>query len=175
MGQAKRRREEIATYAPGRCNGCNLCCVIFEIPEIDKAPFVPCANLCSAGCSIHNSGRKPSTCVEFECRYVCMHKLDAEEKAIIPHPKDAGAYVVEKGLRKLFVYVDSKNPRKWAFSAMPNYLKTMIGHGFKVTIIDRGYEFSVDSDARIDSMAQVDYVELARGRGIRPSYPTSEG
>jgi len=173
MGQAKKRREEIATYAPGRCNGCNLCCVIFEIPEIGKAPFVPCANLCSAGCSIHNSGSKPKTCVEFVCRYISVHELDLEEKAIIPHPKDAGAYVVEKGPRHLVVYVDPKQPRKWTHSGMPSYLKTMRQFGFSVAIIDRGYEFTPESDARIDSMVMADYVELAVGKGIKPTYPSS--
>jgi len=171
MGQAKRRREQIAGYAPGQCNGCDLCCVIAKIPEIGKAPFSPCANLCAAGCSLHNSDSKPKTCIDFDCRYIMSHRLDLDDKAIIPHPKEAGAYVsLPHDPRNLIVYVDPKNPRKWHGSRMPNYLRTVMRSGIKVTVIDRGFEFPLSDASHIDAMMQVDLVEEAISRGLKPKY-----
>lgn len=165
MGQAKRRRELTATYAPGRCNGCNLCCVLFDIPELSKPQFVPCANICEAGCSIHGAGQ-PQACVRFECDYILAHKLDLGHKAAIPHPKDAGAYVghlTEQGIATL--YVDPKHPRKWQSTTLPTYLKALIGMGLKIGIYDRGYRVVTETAVGIDELASIDIAEFAAANG----------
>jgi len=171
MGQAKRRRDTGGTEGQGTCNGCKLCCIVTAIPEIEKAPFVPCANLCDIGCSIHGKGQ-PKTCITFNCRYIMAHRLNLKDKEILPHPNDAGAYVaLPKDPQNVVMYVDPNDPAKWRGSAMPAYLKTlMLNAGVGVTIIDRGYQFKMDSIDEIDAMASVDLVELSRARGLRPTY-----
>jgi hypothetical protein len=171
MGQAKRRREEIAGYAPGRCNGCNLCCVVFTIPEIEKKAFTPCANLCAAGCSIHNLPTKPKTCIEFECDYIVAHRTNHRNKDVIPHPKDAGAYISHPGTPNVVLMsVDPKHPSKWQSSSMPTYLRALSRAGFKVVVMDRGYHFEADTVAEIDAMLSVDLVQQAIARGEQPRY-----
>jgi len=171
MGQAKRRREALAHEGKGNCNGCNLCCVVFEIPEIKKAPFVPCEKLCAAGCSIHNLPIKPATCIDFECNYVVAHKFNMPTKDIIPHPNDCGAYASQPTPdgRKLVLYVDPSRPEKWKTSAMPAYLKSMLRKGIKLTVVDRGYEFQTEIPEGVDHMLSIDMVAAAAAQGLKPT------
>lgn len=53
------------------CGECNACCVHLDIdqPEtIAHAAHVPCAKLCSGGCSIYKS--RPMTCVVYRCLWL---------------------------------------------------------------------------------------------------------
>jgi len=171
MGQAKKRREQIAQYAEGRCNGCNLCCVAFTIPEISKPAFTPCPNICAAGCSLHNSDSKPKTCIDFNCDYIVAHALNSPSKALIPHPKDAGAYVSHPGggSNTAVMHVDPRNPGKWRTSGMPAYLKALVRTGLKIAIMDRGFQFETATVAGIDSLAAMDHVEQAIANGHKPT------
>ena len=47
------------------CGSCTACCTIFEIPEIEKKAGVPCTNLCTQGCAIHEG--RPTTCRKYFC------------------------------------------------------------------------------------------------------------
>ena len=171
MGQAKRRREATAQPGQGTCNGCKLCCIIPAILELPKAPFTPCKNLCEDGCSIHGNGQ-PQTCIKFDCRYILAHRLNLKDKDILPHPKEAGAYIaLPKDPSNVVMYVDPSAPKRWQGSAMPAYLKTLMRQaGVKVTIVDRGYQFTLDDPEEIDAMAAFDMVEVSRARGLKPTY-----
>jgi len=170
MGQAKRRREGAAKEGQGTCNGCKLCCVIPAIPEIGKAPFAPCGNLCDIGCSIHGRGQ-PQTCIKFDCRYILAHRLNLKDREILPHPKDAGAYVsLPRDPRNVVVYIDPDDPSKWQGSAMPDYLRTLMRAGVGVTVIDRGFQFTLGDPSEIDAFVAVDMVAAALAKGLKPTY-----
>lgn len=168
MGQAKRRKAEIDNYAPGQCNGCNLCCVIPTIPEIGKKSFTRCGNLCSVGCSLHGSDAKPRICVEFDCTYITAHKLGLAQRDLIPHPKEAGAYLAHPERQKAVVlYVDPRQPRKWQSSSlMKRYLKGLVAAGYKVAILDRGYQFETTTAKGVDDMASMDLAAVAEAQGL---------
>lgn len=52
-----------------RCGGCQLCCIVYTVPEMDKAAQERCRHLCAAGCAIHDSPR-PEICTAFECEWL---------------------------------------------------------------------------------------------------------
>lgn len=171
MGQAKRRRELIANYAPGQCNGCNLCCVVSTIPEIEKPAFKPCANLCPAGCSLHNLPSKPRTCVDFECNYVIAHRLDLPSKELLPHPKEAGAFLGQpKDDMHMVLYVDPRHPHKWQGSTIPDVLKGAVRMGMKVSIFDRGFKVDTSTVEGVEALSTVDIAEAAASQGVQPSF-----
>jgi len=171
MGQAKRRRELIANFAPGQCNGCNLCCVVFTIPEIEKPAFKPCANLCAAGCSLHNQPSKPKTCVDYECNYVIAHRENLPSKNVIPHPKDAGAFLGQpKDNMHLVLYVDPKQPRKWQGTTMPAILKAAVQTGMRVSIFDRGFKVDTTNVEGVEALSSIDIAEAAASQGVNPSF-----
>ncbi len=60
------------------CNECNMCCILPELPIINKKPNIKCKHLieCSEGCQIYDT--KPKGCSQFEC-YWFKHKNLPEE------------------------------------------------------------------------------------------------
>lgn len=53
--------------AENKCGSCSGCCVVFAIPQLNKARDEPCAYLAEeGGCSIYH-GDRPSVCRKFRC------------------------------------------------------------------------------------------------------------
>ena len=54
-----------------KCNGCNECCVLTEIPELNKPAGVMCQHVdIGIGCKIY--GNRPQVCKDFVCSYAQM-------------------------------------------------------------------------------------------------------
>jgi Fe-S-cluster containining protein len=49
------------------CSGCEECCIMPSIPELNKPKQTRCKHLCviGKGCSIHR--RRPNVCKDFQC------------------------------------------------------------------------------------------------------------
>ena len=108
-------REAEANLVAGRsCDGCTMCCKLFEIPAIPKAENVWCPNCAiGAGCAIYDS--RPQACRDFFCHY----RLDA---AVPEHWKPSRSHIVLRsdasGVR-ILVHVDPQRPHIWR--EMPYY------------------------------------------------------
>ena len=50
---------------PRKCNGCDVCCTVFGVPDIEKDIYERCDFLCEKGCKIYTS--RPKHCKEFYC------------------------------------------------------------------------------------------------------------
>lgn len=49
------------------CGECTACCLVFDIPEIQKQKHTLCVN-CEEGCTIYH--KRPKTCKEYECAWL---------------------------------------------------------------------------------------------------------
>ena len=58
------------------CDGCTLCCELFQIAEIDKLANEMCQFCDGRGCTIH--GKHPKTCKEFLCMYAQVKDVPVE-------------------------------------------------------------------------------------------------
>jgi Fe-S-cluster containining protein len=52
------------------CDGCTLCCELFEVKEMDSPAFEMCKRCDGKGCTIHPT--RPQVCRDFECVYTRM-------------------------------------------------------------------------------------------------------
>lgn len=94
---------------PGRsCDGCTLCCKIFEIPEIAKPRHVWCGHCdVGKGCKIYET--RPATCRDFHCGYLLMATLPE-------HWKPSRSRLVltwESHANRMVVNVDPGRPDAW--------------------------------------------------------------
>jgi len=52
------------------CGDCQECCVVFEVPELEKAEGARCAHQCATGCAIWGREERPAECGAFKCLYL---------------------------------------------------------------------------------------------------------
>jgi hypothetical protein len=51
-----------------QCNGCNACCTVLAIAELDKPIYSHCQHECKAGCGIY--GKHPEECQSYWCFFI---------------------------------------------------------------------------------------------------------
>jgi hypothetical protein len=95
--------------APGRaCGACALCCKVYALPELDKAPGVWCRH-CKPGkgCGIHDA--LPDQCRLFNCLWMTDSKMPDEWRP------DRARFVLSIFPPNGFVYgqVDPGSPGAW--------------------------------------------------------------
>jgi hypothetical protein len=94
--------------AARNCNGCTMCCKVFEIPELNKPDGTWCGH-CDAGkgCTIYDL--RPQPCRDFFCTY----RIDAD---VPEHWRPDKSHLVLKsdatGTR-IIVGVDPQRPQAW--------------------------------------------------------------
>src|SRR5579863_323351 len=102
---------ETPGLAPVRgCDGCTLCCKVFEVPEIEKPQGRWCTHCdVGLGCGIHSE--RPKQCRDFYCGYLLEkefgeHWKPSESKLVIrmKEPDNAGH------VTGLDIYVDPQRP-----------------------------------------------------------------
>ncbi len=57
-----------------KCNGCTLCCYLFNIPNLNKNSNTECYYCNNIGCSIYNN--RPDYCKGFNCAYLQQKNPD---------------------------------------------------------------------------------------------------
>jgi hypothetical protein len=99
---------EIALVAGRSCDGCTMCCKLYEVPSLAKAENVWCAHCdMSKGCTIYDA--RPQECRDFFCHY----RMDRD---VPEHWKPSRSHMAMKsdasGMR-IIVTVDPKRPTAW--------------------------------------------------------------
>lgn len=70
-------KEERLRKQPDGCGGCDACCIVFGVEELDKPPYTPCTKLLTlgmrnsrndGGCSVYPD--RPPACKDFECMWL---------------------------------------------------------------------------------------------------------
>ncbi|QCO03334.1 hypothetical protein [Azospirillum argentinense] len=172
MGEAKRQTGRTKRIVVGTCSGCTLCCVVPAIEEFQKPPFSHCLQICDAGCAIHRAEERPEVCSGFRCRYIQAHEYGSDERHILPHPLQAGAYAFEPLDSGLMVLcVDPARPYAWKETSLVPFLATFVEAGFTLHIVDRGYNFPLRTLDHLGEIVARDYVEGARLMGKPPNIP----
>jgi len=52
------------------CEKCTLCCIVSEIPELEKSAYLKCKHVCESpigSCSVHSTEIQPERCKSFDC------------------------------------------------------------------------------------------------------------
>jgi len=95
-------------HPPARsCDGCDLCCRVYDIDELAKPAGRACAHLSDFRCTIH--GLHPKTCRTFSCFWLDRLDLGPEWR-----PSFAGFVLrLDQDRRTLWVDVDPQRPRAW--------------------------------------------------------------
>ena len=88
------------------CDGCDLCCRLYDIAELAKPAHAMCVHARpEGGCAIH--GAHPRICQTFECMWLVSDDLDARWR-----PSVAGFVLRAEGTF-LYVDVDPGQPGAW--------------------------------------------------------------
>lgn len=56
-----------------KCDGCTLCCELFNIPWMNSPPGKRCKHCNGSGCDIYKNA--PKQCLDFKCAYLQMKKV----------------------------------------------------------------------------------------------------
>jgi hypothetical protein len=112
MGSARPRSPLLtaatAVLVPGRtCDGCTLCCELFEVPSLAKPAGVLCSNCTGSGCAIHAIRSAP--CRDFFCHY----RIDAN---VPEHWRPDRSHMVlraDDNDVRILAFVDTKHPDAW--------------------------------------------------------------
>lgn len=172
MGEAKRRFSQTKRIVVGACSGCTLCCLVPAIEELQKPPFRACQHICDVGCAIHDAEERPEVCGGFRCRYIQAHERGIDERHILPHPLEAGAYAFEPLDSGLIVLcVDPTRPYVWKKTGLVPFLEEFVEAGFTLNIVDRGYIFPLRTVDHLGEIVARDYVEGARLMGKPSNIP----
>ena len=95
------------------CNGCDLCCRVYDIPELAKPMGTPCSLLQASGCGVH--GAHPKTCKAFRCHWLSQRELGEEWR-----PSTAGFVLrLDGDGTTLWIDTDPRRPEAWR--ALPYY------------------------------------------------------
>ncbi|HYD69282.1 hypothetical protein [Azospirillum sp.] len=176
MGEAKRRTNRQKRIVVGTCSGCTLCCFIPAIEDLQKPPFSPCQHICDVGCVIHDAEERPEVCGGFRCRYIQAHERGIDERHILPHPLEAGAYAFEPLDSGLMVLcVDPARPYAWKKTGLVPFLAAFVEAGFALNIVDRGYNFPLRTLDHLGEIVARDYVQGARLMGKPSNIPGYAG
>ncbi len=101
----------VTAYQPasGRvCGACTLCCKVYALPELEKAPGVWCGHCAPGkGCAIHASA--PGQCRQFYCLWMTDGKMPDEWRP------DHARFVLSIFPPNGFIYgqVDPGSPGAW--------------------------------------------------------------
>lgn len=63
-----------APVAGRECGGCQVCCMVLPVPELNKPPRRSCVHQCPQGCGIY--AQRPASCSKFECLWKLSGALD---------------------------------------------------------------------------------------------------
>lgn len=102
---------------PRSCDGCDLCCRVYEIEELAKPMGRACPHLVDQRCGIY--GLHPKTCRTFRCFWLDRLDLGPEWR-----PSFAGFVLrADQDQSTLWVDVDPLRPRAWRASPYYEQLK----------------------------------------------------
>lgn len=138
---------------PGRgCGTCSMCCKVFRVVEVDKAPGQWCRHIVHGrGCGIHAT--RPGVCRTFFCFWLQNRTLGPEWK---PDRAKFVLYTEMEG-RRLVVATDGAAPaawrkppyyaqfKRWAELGSATNRQILVFHGTRATAVlpDRDVELGV--------------------------------
>lgn len=133
-----------------KCDGCTLCCELFEIKELNLSAFEMCPHCDGTKCTIHET--RPEICRGFECVYSRMGNLDIRTR-----PDKIGV-VFEKPSEEIFHGIIRPNTelsddaKKQIMSFNKQGFTVFIRNGEKYTIyLAKGH----DMEDMIQKMSQI--------------------
>lgn len=111
-----------------KCGECTLCCLLFEIRDINKKRNEVCIHCSKNGCDIYNT--RPDCCRGFDCAY-----LQSNNKNIELRPDKCGIIFERVGDH---VFFGLQDPRKELKDIALKQIKSFLIQGFSVIIENKG-------------------------------------
>lgn len=96
-----------------KCDKCSLCCELFPVKWLNKAPLKKCKYQCKLGCAIQET--KPDECSNFDCLFI-QQELETELR-----PDKIGVVFEDVTTR---IYLGTyKTPRVWENPIVKKYIE----------------------------------------------------
>ena len=101
------------------CNGCNLCCVLFPIKELNKGTNVVCCHSTKEGCDIY--ANRLDSCRAFVCQWLIRQDMEEDLRpdrcGIIYHIIDGVLFASQKSIyshmnKANIIFMDGLRARK---------------------------------------------------------------
>jgi len=131
------------------CDGCDLCCRLLEVQEIDK-PFL---KLCQhaqrgAGCTIYEA--RPESCRAFVCTWLASQQAPdgAGWDRMPPEMRPDRRHVVFAPVdrddpdHRLHVHVDPQRAMAWTRRDVKRWIERIVGRGITV-VLSVGHKHTV--------------------------------
>lgn len=130
-----------APAAARTCDGCDLCCRTYDIPELGKPMGMPCPLIVAHGCAIH--GSHPKTCQTFRCHWLNQPDLGPEWR-----PSIAGFVLrLDPDGVTMWVDVDPERAGAWRrppyFVQIKSWSQAIVGGSGVVVVHDAGGVFVI--------------------------------
>lgn len=144
------------------CNGCTLCCLVADVPILNKPSGVQCKH-CNSGCGIHDE--RPALCRDYWCVY---QREDLPDEL---HPNNC--HILFEKLDGSSTYVGTVDPEylnSWVSKDVDKFVDEKVKMGISVVIVgDRKYIKSPDNTNQKDVIN-----DLARAYGKWQSLHTQQ-
>jgi hypothetical protein len=138
----------------GECNGCTLCCLLTDLPILEKPAGVMCKHCTSNECGIYQD--RPKACRDFLCAYRTEDMPDAM------HPNNC--HIMLEKVDGCDTYVGTVDPKyrgAWVSEAVNEFVDEKVKQGISVVIVgDKKYIKSPDGIEQKDVIN-----ELAKAYG----------
>lgn len=101
------------------CDGCNLCCVLFPIKELNKPLNVSCKHSTKEGCDIY--AKRPLICKAFICQWLIRQDMGEDLRpdkcGIVYHINDGKLFASQKSIyshmnKANIIFMDDLKARK---------------------------------------------------------------
>ena len=113
MAPGLNRKFETVEPKAKSCGGCDVCCRVYQIDELQKPAGTLCGNACGSGCAIYAA--RPEPCRAFHCLWLLRADLDATWRP------DLSGFVMRLGDEGSTLWIDEDPLRPNAWKREPYY------------------------------------------------------
>ena len=115
---------------PRPCAGCDLCCRLLDMPELDKPAGQVCRHQVKGGCGIHAT--RPNACRKFQCQWTITEFLDEAWR-----PDRAHFFIWAQSPGQIIIEVDPDHPDAWRQAPYHDFLKYWAGPNAGMQVLVR--------------------------------------
>ncbi len=112
-----------------KCGGCNMCCKVLGIPEIEKPPSKWCPH-CAVGngCKIYEA--RPTSCQEFQCLWL----LQCASRPDLRPDKTKVVLTATASGNSFYALVDPGTPDAWEKEPIYSFLCQIVNANNRIVI-----------------------------------------
>jgi len=123
------------------CEGCNACCVVLRIKELEKAPGIPCEHLAGKRCGIYLD--RPTVCRDYRCPWL---------QGVLPDwmkPAKCGVLVQPQPKKEDCCEVHELWPNAGKSRSVAQWIKSQVDRGVEVVLFPYSEPHAPLPDAQV--------------------------